>query len=248
MHQATVETEGLKTCMKTRECTWMPDDNFLKKSESQDQPGEGWCDCNYTKGSLRDVLPVVNQPVFQSQRAFLHHYNGGVGKLVAHLIATWTGCRILSTNLKLVCFTYSFFSGKGGMVANNIIDRNTNRKGNPSLNCLAVNLFRIQFGSLCFHDGVSEFTEIQDLGSRDTLSDYSFQCQVDNFRGLLVLGTNITKNRENTRGKMQKNVSHTAPKCEFQSHSFTRSFHHNHERTCWKGRWFQSLPLLLRRR
>jgi hypothetical protein len=39
--------------------------------------------------------------------------------------------------------TYSFFGRNGGMIAHHIIDRNTNRKRNTSINEFAIDLFGI---------------------------------------------------------------------------------------------------------
>lgn len=67
--------------------------------------------------------------------------------------------------------TYPFFCGEGRMIANNIIHRDTNRKCNTTINNFAVNLFLVQFGSLCLHNRVAEFAKINDLGSRNALGN-----------------------------------------------------------------------------
>lgn len=100
--------------------------------------------------------------------------------------------------------TYRFFSWKGGVIAYNIVDRNANGESNTSVNELSVNLLGVKFPSLGFHHGMSELTKVQHRGSRNTLSNQTFQGQVDDFRCLLVLSANVTEesfNRDTMEGK-----------------------------------------------
>ena len=85
------------------------------------------------------------------------------------------------------------------MVADDVVDRNADWEGNSSIDELAINLLGVKLGSLSLHDGVSELAQVQDLGTRNTLSDKSFQGQVDNLSSLLVFGAYITVGLE--RGK-----------------------------------------------
>lgn len=87
--------------------------------------------------------------------------------------------------------TYRFFRGKGGMVADDIIDRDTNGKGHTSIDLLSLDLFGVKFGSGSFNHFMAEFAKINNVGSRDTLANQSFQGQVDNLGGFLVLGADI---------------------------------------------------------
>lgn len=78
------------------------------------------------------------------------------------------------------------------MIAHNVVDRNTNGKGNSSIDQFPIDLFGIQLGSLSFHNRMSKFTQIDDFGPGQTLSDQALQGQIDNFGSLLILGANIT--------------------------------------------------------
>ena len=89
--------------------------------------------------------------------------------------------------------TYRFFCGKRRMIADNIIDRNTNGKGHSSIYHLSIHFLGIKLGRRRLHDGMSKLTNIQDFGSRNALSDQSFQGQVDNFGSFLIFGTDIAK-------------------------------------------------------
>lgn len=55
------------------------------------------------------------------------------------------------------CETYSFFGGKGGMIANDVVDRNADRESDTSADGAAVHLLLIQLCSLRFHYCVAEF-------------------------------------------------------------------------------------------
>ena len=79
------------------------------------------------------------------------------------------------------------------MIANDIIDRDANGEGNSSIHKLSIHLLCVKFGGLCFHDGVPELAQVQDRGTRNALTHQTFQCQVHNFGGFLVLGTHITE-------------------------------------------------------
>ena len=78
------------------------------------------------------------------------------------------------------------------MIADNIIDRHTNRKGHTTVNSLPVDLFGEQLLSLRGNDRVTKLAKINNLGTRDTLSDKSLQSQIDNLGSFLVLGAYIT--------------------------------------------------------
>jgi hypothetical protein len=78
------------------------------------------------------------------------------------------------------------------MIAHNVVDRNTNGKGNSSIDQFPIDLFGVQLGSLSFHNGMSKFTQINDFGPWQALSNQSLQGQIDNFCSLLILGANIT--------------------------------------------------------
>jgi hypothetical protein len=97
---------------------------------------------------------------------------------------------------KIIWSTYRFFCRQGRVIAHDIIDRNANGKGHSSIHKLSVDLLCVKFGSLCFHDGVSKLAKVQNVGSRNALSHQTFQCQVDNFGCLLILGTYITAREE----------------------------------------------------
>jgi hypothetical protein len=55
------------------------------------------------------------------------------------------------------------------MIADNIVDRNTDRESDSSADGATVDFLLIQLGSLCFHDSVAKFAQIQDHGSWDAL-------------------------------------------------------------------------------
>jgi hypothetical protein len=130
------------------------------------------------------------------------------GKLVAHLVMTWTGLFQLGSKPKRVVSirlgTYSFFVGQRRVIANNIIDGNANRKGNSSINGLAIDLFRVELVDSRHHDGLSEFTDIQNLGPGNALCHETFQRQIHNFGSFLILGADITKRQKVGETKRMK--------------------------------------------
>ena len=79
------------------------------------------------------------------------------------------------------------------MIADNIIYRDTNGKGNSTVNSLAVHLLGKQFLGLGCDDGVSEFTQVNDLGARKALADEPLEGKVDNLGSFLIFCTNITE-------------------------------------------------------
>jgi hypothetical protein len=78
------------------------------------------------------------------------------------------------------------------MIAHDIIDGNANGKCHSPINALSIRLFCIQFGRLCLQDGLTEFTDINDFGTWNTLGHYSHQGKVYNFGCLLVFRADIT--------------------------------------------------------
>ena len=87
------------------------------------------------------------------------------------------------------------------MITNNIVNRNTNRKSDSSIDRFAINLFGIQFGSLCLENLMTEFTKIQNLGTRYTLSDEPFKSKVHNFGRFLIFGANVTERKQKSNGR-----------------------------------------------
>ena len=57
------------------------------------------------------------------------------------------------------------------MIADNIVDRDTDGKGNSTVNSLAVNLLGKEFLGLSCDDSVSEFTQVNNLGTGKALAN-----------------------------------------------------------------------------
>lgn len=93
--------------------------------------------------------------------------------------------------------TYQLFIVKGRMIANNIIDRDANGKSNSTINSFTIDLFGKEFLRLGCDDGVSEFTDINDLGSRNTLPNQPLEGNVNNFGSFLIFCANITVDTRN---------------------------------------------------
>ena len=79
------------------------------------------------------------------------------------------------------------------MIADNIINRDANGKGNSTVNSLAINLLGKKFLGLSCDDSVTEFTQVNNLGSRNTLADEPLEGKVDNLGSFLIFCTNITE-------------------------------------------------------
>jgi hypothetical protein len=78
------------------------------------------------------------------------------------------------------------------MIANNIIHRDTDREGNPTVNRLSIDLLGKQLLGRGSDDCVPKFTQVNDLGAWNTLADKTLQCKVYNLGSLLVLCADIT--------------------------------------------------------
>jgi len=90
--------------------------------------------------------------------------------------------------------TYQLFIVKGRMIANNIIDRDANGKSNSTINSFTIDLFGKEFLRLGCDDGVSD---INDLGSRNTLPNQPLEGNVNNFGSFLIFCANITVDTRN---------------------------------------------------
>lgn len=77
------------------------------------------------------------------------------------------------------------------MIADNIIDRNANWKGDSAINGHAIDLFGKEFGSLGSHDGLSKLANVHNGGSDEALGNNSLEREIDNFGSFLVLGADI---------------------------------------------------------
>lgn len=78
------------------------------------------------------------------------------------------------------------------MITDNIIDRDTDGKGNSTVDSLPLHFFGKQLLSLSCNHRVTKLAKINYLGTRDALSDEPLQSQIDNLSSFLVLGTDIT--------------------------------------------------------
>jgi hypothetical protein len=89
--------------------------------------------------------------------------------------------------------TYPFFRRlQGRVIAHNIIDRDTNGKGDSAIHSLSRHLLGKELGGLRDNDGPAEFTNVNDGCSGKALRDDSLQSQIDNLGRFLVLCTDIT--------------------------------------------------------
>lgn len=89
------------------------------------------------------------------------------------------------------------------MVADDIIDRDANGKGDSAIDDLPVDLFGKELGRLGGHDSLSKLADIQDFGPGQALRDDSLQGEIDNFGSLLVLGANIATRQTKKKGKSE---------------------------------------------
>ena len=78
------------------------------------------------------------------------------------------------------------------MIANNLIDRNTNRKRPALIHNVAVYFFVVQLARLCFDDGRSELTQVNDFSTSNTLGYEARECQIDNFGRFLIFRAYVT--------------------------------------------------------
>jgi hypothetical protein len=93
--------------------------------------------------------------------------------------------------MKEAYITYPFIGRQGTVITNDIIDRDTDRKGNSAIHDLSIDLLGKELCGLSRNDSPSEFTNVNDGRSRKTLRDYSLQSEIDNLASLLVLGADI---------------------------------------------------------
>jgi hypothetical protein len=89
--------------------------------------------------------------------------------------------------------TYQFFRRlQRSVIADDIIDRDTDRKGDSTVHDLSVDFLGKELCGLRHNDGPSEFTNVNDGGPGKALRDDSLQSEIDNLGSLLVLGADIT--------------------------------------------------------
>lgn len=88
--------------------------------------------------------------------------------------------------------TYQLFSGQRRMIAYNVIHRDTDRECNSTVNWLSIDLFSKQLLGRSGDNGMSKFTQINDLCAWNTLTDKALQSKVYNLGGFLILGTDVT--------------------------------------------------------
>jgi hypothetical protein len=79
------------------------------------------------------------------------------------------------------------------VIAHDIIDRNAHGKGHAPIDDLTGNLFGKELGRLRDNDSPSEFTNVNNGGSREALRDDSLQSEIDNLGRFLVLGADVTE-------------------------------------------------------
>ena len=77
-------------------------------------------------------------------------------------------------------------------VADDIVDANTNGESNTTVDSFAVHFFGVKLRGSSFHNGSSEFAQIQDLGADNSLGNKSLQRKIHNLRCFLVFGAHIT--------------------------------------------------------
>jgi hypothetical protein len=97
--------------------------------------------------------------------------------------------------------THHFFRGQRRAIAHNIIDGDSHGKGHATIDRLPIDLFRKQFGRLGVDDGRTEFTNVNDFGPRQALTDNAGQGGIDNLSRLLVFRANIAVSRIRRRKK-----------------------------------------------
>jgi hypothetical protein len=77
------------------------------------------------------------------------------------------------------------------VIADRVIDRDADWKGDTSVHGDTIDLFGVELGASRRNDGVTKLAEIQYRGTWNTLRDDSRQGQIDNLGGFLVLGTDV---------------------------------------------------------
>lgn len=84
------------------------------------------------------------------------------------------------------------------MIAHNVIDRNTDRESNATIDWLSIDFLRKQLLGLSCYDCVPKFAKIDNFSPRNTLTHKTLKSQVDNLGSLLILGADVT-----VKAKMQ---------------------------------------------